>query len=90
MISGTQGPVQGPGTINGSGNYSFVLTIEDGDLKGTGVDKFRIRIWGDGSDLGGSGVIYDNQYAQAALDDAGTSLGGGSVVIHSDSKTASK
>ncbi len=90
VISGPKGQYKGYGTINGAGNYRFVLTIEDGDLKGTGVDKFRIRIWGDGSDLGGSGVIYDNQYAQAALDDASTSLGGGSVVIHSDSKTASK
>jgi hypothetical protein len=90
VISGAKGQYKGYGTINGAGNYRFVLTIEDGDLKGTGIDKFRIRIWGDGSDLGGSGVVYDSQYGADPLGDATTVLGGGSVVIHSDTKTASK
>ena len=90
VISGAKGQYKGYGTINGSGNYRFVLTIEDGKLKGTGVDRFRIRIWGDGSDLGGTGLVYDNQYTDSALGDATTALGGGSVVIHSDAKTASK
>jgi hypothetical protein len=90
VISGAKGQYKGFGTINGTGNYRFVLTIEDGDLKGTRDDKFRIRIWGDGSDLGGSGLVYDNQFMDSALGDATTALGGGSVVIHSDTKTASK
>jgi hypothetical protein len=90
VISGAKGQYKGYGTVNGLGNYRFVLTIEDGELKGTGVDKFRIRIWNDGSDLGGTGLVYDNQYGDAALGDATTALGGGSLVIHSDAKTASK
>jgi putative Ig domain-containing protein/PKD domain-containing protein len=91
VISGIKGQYKGYGTINGAGNYRFVLTIEDGDLKPAGgPDKFRIRIWGDGSDLGGSGLVYDNQYLDTALGDATTVLGGGSLVIHSDTKTASK
>lgn len=93
VISGAKGQYKGYGTINGSGNYRFVLTVEDGQVNGgsSAPDKFRIRIWSDGTDLGtSSGIVYDNQYSVDALADATTVIGGGSIVVQSNKNTASK
>jgi len=73
VISGTQAQYKGTGTINGSGNYKFMLTASDGN-----PDGFRIKITNpaDGS------VVYDNK---PLMDDGmGNTqpLGGGSIVIH--------
>ena len=74
---------KGTGTINGAGNYNFMLTARDGDISGGGgVDGIRMKI----TDSTGSVVYYDNK-AATATDDTMTSgntqnLGGGSIVIH--------
>jgi hypothetical protein len=48
---------KGTGTINGNGDYHFLLTSIDGDQAGGGgEDTLRIRIWSDSE-----GLIYDNQ-----------------------------
>ena len=66
---------KGVGTINGSGNYGFMLTAVD---NGNSGDAFRIKIWDkDASDA----VVYDNK----AGDDAsysGTVIGGGNIKVH--------
>ena len=77
VVGGPRAQYKGTGTINGVGNYNFILTAIDGQVSGGGgVDKFRIKIWSSG------GVVYDNQ--MGAGDDATptTQLGGGSIVIH--------
>ena len=78
-ISGSRAQYKGSGTINGSGDYGFLLTGIDGDVSGGGgTDKFRIKVWNKTT----SAVIYDNQMG---MDDTGTPttvLGGGSIVIH--------
>ena len=77
MVGGARAQYKGTGTINGAGNYNFILTAIDGQIPGGGgVDKFRIKIWSAGD------VVYDNQ--MGALDDANptTQLGGGSIMIH--------
>ena len=66
---------KGVGTINGTGNYGFMLTAVDGS-----PDTFRIKIWDKDN---GDAVVYDNQLG---ADDDGfdaTALGGGSIVVHS-------
>lgn len=77
VVAGARAQFKGVGTINGAGEYSFMLTAIDGQVNGGGgVDKFRIKIWGAG------GTVYDNKMGS---DDAGsdaTELGGGSIVIH--------
>jgi hypothetical protein len=46
---------QGSGTINGSGNYGYLIVVVDGGKHGS--DRFRIKIWDkDDNDT----VIYDN------------------------------
>ena len=44
VISGTKAQFKGTGTINGQGQYRFMLTAVDGSSKGND-DTFRIRIW---------------------------------------------
>jgi len=78
VISGKKAQYKGFGTINGSGNYRFMLTAIDGQQPGGGgVDKFRMRIWSDAN-----GLIYDNQLNAPDSDDPTTVIGGGSIVIH--------
>jgi uncharacterized repeat protein (TIGR01451 family) len=59
---------KGSGTINGTGNYKFMLWAGDDD-----PDTFRIRIWEE-DEFGNETDIYDNGFDQP--------LGGGSIVIH--------
>jgi hypothetical protein len=78
VIAGAKAIFQGTGTINGSGNYNFMISAIDGSINGGGgVDKFRIKI-----QTAGGGVIYDNNFGTADNSDPTTSLGGGSIVIH--------
>jgi len=73
VIAGTRAQYKGTGTINGAGEYGFMLTAIDGS-----PNKFRIKIWDKAADE----VIYDNQLG--AVDDADpvTAIEGGSIVIH--------
>jgi PKD repeat protein len=69
----------GEGTINGGGRYGFALTAVDGDRKTTrSPDEFRIRIW----NLSSGAIVYDNRMGEAEDSPSGTTLGGGSIVIH--------
>lgn len=73
VIAGSKAQYKGTGTINGAGNYGFMLTATDGS-----PDKFRIKIW----DKSTGEIIYDNQLG--AADDANptTVIQGGSIVVH--------
>lgn len=78
ISGGKKAQYKGVGTINGSGNFRFMLTVIDGDQHGSsGVDKLRIRIWSDSN-----GLVYDNHLNAPDSDDPTTVLGGGSIVIH--------
>lgn len=82
VIAGARAQYKGSGTINGSGDYGFMLTAIDGQVNGGGgVDKFRIKIW----NKSGGGMVYDNQMGGSDDDQPTTSLGGGSIVIHKGS-----
>jgi streptogramin lyase len=77
VVAGARAQFKGSGTINGSGNYDFMLTAIDGEIAGGGgVDKFRIKIWDS------TGIVYDNQMGSDDTGNAATALGGGSIVIH--------
>ena len=79
VISGARAQYKGTGTVNNTGNYSFILTAIDGQINGGGgVDKFRIKIW----DKATSTVVYDNQLGASESADPTTAIGGGSIVIH--------
>ena len=79
VVAGPQATYKGRGTINGTGDYGFMLTAIDGQRNGGGgVDRFRIKIWDRATDE----TVYDNQPGEEDDSDATTELGGGSVVIH--------
>ena len=75
VIAGDKAKYKGKGTINGTGNYGFMLTATDDDQ----VDLLRIKIWDiDAEDA----VVYDNLLGEVAGAGPGTPLGGGSIVVH--------
>ena len=79
VIAGARAQYKGIGTINGVGEFGFILTAIDGQISGSGdVDKFRIKIWDKATDQ----IIYDNQ--MGTTDDVAptTTISGGSIVIH--------
>lgn len=81
VISGHKAQFKGVGTINGEGNFGFLLTATDAALtESTDEDGFRIKIWDiDAGDV----LVYDNKIGEEDTSEATTSLGGGSIVIHS-------
>jgi hypothetical protein len=82
VISGGLAQYKGSGTINGAGNYNFLLTARDGGLVGNNTpDGFRLKI----TDASG-GVVYDNVPGNSDAMNSGNTqvLDGGSVVIHSN------
>ena len=80
VIAGAKAMYKGTGTINGIGNYGFMLSAIDEKLtSSTDVDLFRIKIWDkDNNDV----IVYDNKMGEADDIDPTTAIGGGSIVIH--------
>jgi hypothetical protein len=79
VVSGARAQYRGAGTINGAGNYGFLLTAIDSQINGGGnVDKFRIKIW----DVASGSIVYDNQMDATDTADPTTAISGGSIVIH--------
>jgi len=81
VIAGSKAQYKGSGTVNGSGDYGFLLTATDGKVTGGGgVDKFRIKVW----DKATSAIVYDNNMGGSDdIDSANPqTLAGGSITIH--------
>jgi PKD repeat protein len=68
VTGGDSAKFKGSGTINGLGDYKFMLWADDGE-----TDTFRIRIWEE-DELGNETDVYDNGFDQE--------IGGGSIVVH--------
>lgn len=85
VVAGARAQYKGGGTINGSGDFKFLLTAIDGNVTGGGgKDRFRIKIWHYNADTNADVVDYDNQL-DTTLEggtNEGTVIGGGSIVIH--------
>ncbi len=73
IVDGAKAIARGSGTVNGQGNYGFVLSVIDDS-----PDLFRIKIW----DKVTGQVIYDNMPGAGDLSDPTAAINGGSVVIH--------
>ncbi len=69
VVAGDKAMYKGTGTVNGTGEYGFMLSATDSD-----PDQFRIKI----QDKDNDNVIYDNK--QDGND--GTELGGGQIIVH--------
>jgi len=75
VVSGSKGALAGSGTINGGGNYGFLLVAVD---NGAGHDGLRIRIW----DKTTNAVIYDTDIAQDPFTLPTAPLSGGNIDVH--------
>lgn len=79
VISGPKAQYKGTGTINGTGQYGFIVTANDGQQPGGGdVDRFRIKIW----DIDTGTIVYDNQAGDPDDAAAHTAIQGGNIVIN--------
>ena len=64
VVAGAKAQFKGTGTINEAGDYGFMLTAIDGEVKSTGdPDIFRIKIW----DKVTGAIVYDNQDERAGF-----------------------
>ncbi len=71
VVAGPMAQFKGAGTINGSGDYGFLLTAKDSAVNGGPPDDiFRIKIW----EKAGGTNAYDNGSNQP--------IGGGNIIIH--------
>jgi hypothetical protein len=77
VIAGAKAQYKGSGTINGAGDYGFMLTATDGMFNG-GPDRLRMKI----IDRSTSAVVYDNQTGAGDNSDPTTAIAGGSIVVH--------
>lgn len=70
--AGTNAQFKGVGTVNGAGNYGFMLWADD-NASVPAPDAFRIKIWDENN---GDAVVYDNGVKQ--------SIDGGNIVVHNN------
>ena len=78
VVSGSKVRFKGSGTINGAGDFAFLVSAVDGDVTGRDPDTFRMKIWDKTTGV----VIYDSEMGRGDGVAATTVLGGGSIVIH--------
>ena len=84
VIAGSKVMYKGEGTINGEGDFGFLLSAVDSKLTpSTDVDLFRIKIW-DKADYN-KPVVYDNNLTDESDDaDPSTQIEGGNIIIHKE------
>jgi PKD repeat protein len=79
LVDGAQAQYRGSGTVNGTGDYAFIVTVVDGKLVGTTrVDLIRVKIW---NKLTGE-IILDTQPGAPDNAEPTLAIGGGSITIH--------
>ncbi len=78
VVSGDTAMFQGTGTINGSGNYSYLVSVIDGKITGDNIDRFRVQIW---NGLTGE-VLYDSEWGTPRYADPTMAITCGKIVFH--------
>ena len=79
-VAGGRAQYQGSGTVNGAGNYQFMLAAAGGAAS---QGRLRMKIWHVDARTGAAVVDYDNQgkTGAAAIASEGNAIAGGSIVI---------
>jgi hypothetical protein len=83
VITTNQAQYQGSGTLNGAGNYGFLVTALDNG--GSTPDKFRLKIWDKNNN---NAVIYDTQPGAPTTAAPTMPLGGGRIQVHTNAQLA--
>jgi hypothetical protein len=76
-----QAQYQGSGTINGAGNYGFLVTAQDNG-GGSTPDDLRLKIWDKNNN--NNAVVYDTQPGAVTTAPPTTALGGGRIQVHAN------
>ncbi len=80
VVASYKAMYKGTGTINGAGNYGFMISVSDEKLTTAfDVDRFRIKIW---DKVDNDAVVYDNNIGDDLYSDPTTDIAGGQIVIH--------
>ena len=78
VVSGAKATYKGRGTVNGAGDYGFLLSTVDGDSQAVpGPDRLRLKVW----DRAAGTVIYDNQLGAADDAPAATTIAAGAITV---------
>jgi type IX secretion system substrate protein len=88
VINGARAQFKGTGKVTGDqSGYAFIMTVTDGNLDGTGVDKIRMKIFNKNTGQ----VIYDNQQNESDAANPTTAVAdNSSVVVYSTSNLLTK
>ncbi len=80
VVAGSKAMYKGSGTINGEGDFGFMLSATDEQLTpSTDIDLFRIKIWDkENNDM----LVYDNQLDAYGGENLTTAIQGGNIIIH--------
>lgn len=85
VVAGAKAKYKGTGTINGEGEYRFMISAIDADINQDDeftIDRFRIKIWNE-DEFEKENIVYDNGLeADPDDDNALTEIGKGSIVVH--------
>lgn len=83
VVSGAKATYKGRGTVNGAGDYGFLLSTVDGDSQAVpGPDRLRLKVW----DRAAGTVIYDNQLGAADDAPAATTIAAGAITVSAPKK----
>ena len=82
VVAGAKAMYKGVGTINGAGNFGFMISAIDEKLTpSTDTDLFRIKIVDKDTDT----LVYDNQVDETDDNaDPTTAISGGSIIVHKE------
>lgn len=84
VINNSMAQFKGTGKIiGGQSGIGFTMTVVDGELDGTGVDKIRMKIYNKNNGL----VIYDNQPGESDAALPIQAIGANSTVVISGNKS---
>lgn len=85
VISGAKAQFKGTGKIiGGQSGINFIMTVIDGDLDGSGIDKVRMKIYNKNTGQ----VYYDNQPGTSDADDPITTVGNNSSIFIQETPVA--
>ena len=78
VISNSKAQFKGTGKIiGGQSGVGFIMTVVDGQLDGSGIDKIRMKIYNKNN----GSIIYDNQPGASDADNPVAAVGANSVIV---------
>jgi probable HAF family extracellular repeat protein len=86
-VQGSGMQLSGPGSVNGTGGYNFMMHSVHGTAAGSGNDRIRVRIWHQAAGSNAEVVDYDNQPVSSSTlagSQEGTVLGEGAITIQAN------